>query len=113
MILSLIRNREILGKSLRDQERENERGLAVNFDWRRVQSQLCPRERLVWLGARVRAIKRLTGVDENAKVDSITHAVGIQNVMLWRSTAQNDSSSVDRKQAHQVHALNVLDQIDS
>ncbi len=108
----MLGERKVLGECLRDQEREDERGLAIDLHRARVQTNLGPREGLVGLGARVRAIERLTGVDKHAKVDSVAHAVRIQDVMLGRGAAQNDRARVHREQAHQVHALDVLDQVE-
>lgn len=90
-------------------EREYDGGIGVHLDWLRRELDLAPRDGFVGPSARVAAIELLARVDEDRVVGAIAHQIGIADVMLHDTTAQDDHAGLLGKHRLVVDALDVCE----
>mmetsp|Transcript_29539 Transcript_29539/g.72876 ORF Transcript_29539/g.72876 Transcript_29539/m.72876 type:complete len:485 (+) Transcript_29539:130-1584(+) len=85
---------EVLGKGLRDKEREDDGCVGADLDGPRAYSDLPPRDGLVEPRTAVAAIELLPRADEHALVGPVAHQVGVHDMVLDHPPADDDGPRV-------------------
>jgi len=79
-----------LEECLRNNQRENDRGIAGHLNRLRFDVDLAPRDGFVRTGPRVTAVELLSRVDVDRVLGAVAHKIGVASVVLHHAAAKNN-----------------------